>query len=87
MENLSTVLMAIAVIVGVYLLIRILKKPIKFIFKILLNALFGFVILFAINWLGEPVGFELGLNLVNALVAGVLGVPGVILLIVIKLFF
>lgn len=86
MENLSTILMAAAIIAAVFVLIKILTKPIRFAFKMLINAAFGFVILFVVNWLGGFVGFSLGVNLINALVAGVLGVPGVILLIVIKLF-
>ena len=42
---------------------------------------------FALTALEQTVGFTLGINWVNALITGCLGVPGVILLILIKLFF
>ena len=44
----------------------------------------GFVILFVVNWLGGFVGVSLGVNWINALVAGILGVPGVVLLLLVK---
>lgn len=69
------------------LLLKILTAPIRLIFKLLINAGFGFIILFIVNFFGEFAGFTLGVSFINALIAGVLGVPGVILLILLKLFF
>ena len=79
--------MAAAVIAVIILLFKIIAAPMKLAFKLLLNALFGFIILFVFNFFGGFVGFTLGINWVNALITGCLGVPGVILLILIKLFF
>ncbi len=87
METLSSILMVAAVIAVVVLLIKILSAPIKLAFKLLLNALFGFIILFVFNFFGGFIDFTLGMNWLNAIVVGCLGVPGVILLILIKLFF
>lgn len=87
METISSILILAAVAVGVILLLKILSAPIRLAFKLLINAGVGFLILFVVNFFGDFVGFTLGVNFLNALVAGVLGVPGVILLIVIKLFF
>jgi len=87
METISSLLILAAVAVGVILLLKILSAPIRLAFKLLINAGVGFLILFVVNFFGEFVGFTLGVNFLNALVAGVLGVPGVILLILIKLFF
>ncbi|MCL2343292.1 MAG: pro-sigmaK processing inhibitor BofA family protein [Firmicutes bacterium] len=82
----TTAIIAIAV-VGILLLallFKIIKTPIKWFFKLLIHVAIGFVALFVVNWLigwlGAPASWELGLNWINALVAGVLGVPGVILL-------
>ncbi|MBS1418690.1 MAG: transcriptional regulator [Clostridia bacterium] len=83
----SSILILAAVVVGVILLLKILSAPIRLAFKLLINAGVGFLILFVVNFFGDFVGFTLGVNFLNALVAGILGVPGVILLIVIKLFF
>jgi inhibitor of the pro-sigma K processing machinery len=82
METLSSILMAAAVIAVIILLLKIIAAPMKLAFKLLLNALF-----FVFNFFGDFVGFTLGINWVNALITGCLGVPGVILLILIKLFF
>lgn len=87
METISSLLILAAVVVGVILLLKILSAPIRLAFKLLINAGVGFLILFVVNFFGEFVGFTLGINLLNALVAGILGVPGVVLLILIKLFF
>ena len=60
------------VAIGIFLLsltFKILKRPIGWILKFLIGAWFD---------------ISLGLNWVNAAVTGVLGVPGVILLLLIK---
>jgi inhibitor of the pro-sigma K processing machinery len=68
----------------VSLLWSLLKKPLGLALKIFLHALSGFVFLFIFNILGSYLGGSLGLNWVNAIVTGVLGVPGVVLLLLIK---
>lgn len=85
MESLSPVMMLIAVALGIILLFKILSKPIKLIFKLLINAAIGWVVLGIFNFFGEAVGFTLDINLLNALITGILGVPGVILLVLLKL--
>lgn len=66
------------------LLLRLLKKPIKWAFKLLLHAAFGFVFLGVFNFVGAWVNLSLTVNWLSAVIAGVLGVPGVILLLVFK---
>lgn len=87
METLSGVLLVAALIVGAVLILKILTKPIRLVFKLLINAAFGFILLFLVNFFGDPLGIYIGVNFINALVAGCLGVPGVILLVLIKMFF
>lgn len=87
METISSLLIIAAVVVLCVLLLKILAAPIKLAFKLLINAGFGFIILFVVNFFGGFVDFSLGISFINALVAGILGVPGVILLIVLKIFF
>jgi len=69
------------------LLLKLLRKPIKWAFKLLLHALFGFVFLFIFNLFGSLIGLTLGLNWLNAVVTGVLGIPGVILLLLLTYIF
>lgn len=78
--------LVIAVAVGlISLVFRLLRAPIRLIFKLLIHIGAGFVGLFIVNLLGSLVGFSLGVNWINALVVGVLGVPGVVLLVLLTL--
>ncbi|MGL5379154.1 pro-sigmaK processing inhibitor BofA family protein [Clostridium sp.] len=69
-------------LVLLFLVIKLLKWPLK----ILLNGIIGIVLLYIANFLGSYIGFSIGINAVTALIAGFLGVPGVIFLVVFKLF-
>ena len=59
-------------------------SPIKIIFKLLLNTILGFFALIAINYFGAFIGLTIGVNFINALVIGCLGVPGVGLLLLLR---
>ncbi len=91
MEN-CNMLLAIIVLLAVAggllsLLLKLLKKPIKWAFKLLLHALFGFVFLFIFNFVGAWAGLGLDMSWLNAIVTGVLGIPGVVILLLIKYLF
>ncbi len=68
----------------VTVLVKLLKKPLKWAFKLLLHALFGFVFLFIFNFVGAWADLSLEVNWLNCIVAGALGVPGVIVLLILK---
>lgn len=74
-------------IVGLYVLVKIFSWPMKILFKLIMNAVFGVVLLIIVNLIGRYFGFSIGINAVTALIAGFLGIPGVIFLIIFKLFF
>lgn len=80
MESLSLIVVIAAIVLAVILVLRLLSKPIRFVFKLLINTMLGFVLLWLINFFGGEKGIELSLTLVNALVVGFLGIPGVLLL-------
>lgn len=61
-------------------LLRIFSTPLRLALKVLGNTLLGFLALWVVNLTAELTGIALGLNLWNALVVGVLGLPGFILL-------
>ena len=76
-------------IVVLFLVIKLLKWPIK----IIMNGIIGVVILYAVNFIianlslvGINVNFSLAINPITALIAGFFGVPGVAVLIIIGLF-
>ena len=63
-----------------FLLGKTLLIPLKIVFKMTVNSLLGGVLLVILNAVGCGVGLMIPLNLVNAVTVGVLGVPGVIML-------
>jgi len=82
----NVVLLAyIAGIIVVFLLGRALLVPVKLLLKLIYNALVGGVILLAINYFGAMVGFHISLNIATALIVGILGIPGILLLIILKI--
>ena len=86
MESLPSLLIVAVVVILAILLIRLLGKPLKKIIKLVLNSIFGYVLLFAVNFFGDPIGIHLEMNLLNAIITGILGIPGVILLVLAQFF-
>jgi inhibitor of the pro-sigma K processing machinery len=74
-------------VILVVLVFKLLKTPLKWAFKLLLNAIGGFIALVILNFFGAIFGLTLPINLVNCLVTGILGLPGVILLLLVKYVF
>lgn len=66
------------------LLIKLLIKPIGWALKLLFHALIGFAALFLLNFFGSIIGITLELNWLNALVTGIFGLPGVLVLLALK---
>ena len=83
-DMIALALMAVAAVLLLGLFIRIIRLPLKWLIKAALHAAVGFVALFVLNFIGSWVGIELELNLFNALITGVLSVPGVLILLVFK---
>jgi len=76
--------MAIPIILALLITasIFVFSKPVRFVMKLALNVVFGFAALMIVNFLGEQFGIDLAVNWPNAAVTGILGIPGVALLIV-----
>ena len=76
-----------AAITGIILLIAVVRvfiAPIKIIVKLLFNTALGFAGLILLDQFGAYIGITLGVNLINAVVTGVLGLPGLALLLLLK---
>ena len=87
MDTITTLLLLGGVVISIYVVIRILAAPIKWIFKFLLNALMGFLLLFLANFVSGFFDFANPVNLITCLISGVFGIPGVIFLVVVELLF
>jgi inhibitor of the pro-sigma K processing machinery len=87
MAALQTTGIIIIVAILVLILLIILRKPIKIIFKLILNTVIGFAALFVINYLGAFIGISVAINWINAVIVGVLGLPGVALVLLLQWIF
>lgn len=67
----------------VFFLGKLLALPIKLLFKLALNSLIGAGILALLNLIGSGFAVAVPINVMTAAVAGVLGIPGVLMLILI----
>lgn len=76
----------IACIIGIFIIGKIFIVPIKVIMKLILNTILGAILLYIINIIGASFNFHIGINLITTLVTGILGIPGVILLILLQIF-
>lgn len=85
MDN-NTLIIYIACICFLFLFGRIFILPIKSVLKLVLNSILGGLIIYLINVIGGLFAFHIGLNYITAILVGILGVPGAILLVVLKVF-
>lgn len=85
MEN-YTFLAYMGCIVALIIVGRIFIFPLKKIFKLIVNSVIGAALIYVINIVGSSLNFHIGLNWWTILCSGLLGIPGVILVIIIKLF-
>ncbi|NLM42254.1 MAG: SigmaK-factor processing regulatory BofA [Firmicutes bacterium] len=85
--NFMVVVAYAAGVLLLYALGKMLLIPLRTIFNLMVNAVIGGGVLLLINFIGGFWGFRLGVNPITALVVGLLGVPGVLLLIALRLLF
>lgn len=75
-----------AILAGFFLiaLIRVFSAPLRLALKLLANTALGFLALWAVGLTSGITGIALGLNLWNALIIGILGLPGFALLLLVQ---
>ena len=64
--------------------LRLLRQPLKLALRVLINSALGFCAVWLLNMTTAVTGMSLGLNIFNAVTIGVLGVPGLGLLLLLK---
>lgn len=82
--NLPTILTYLCAIIILYLFGWLLVSPLKWLLKTLFWSILGIVALSLTNLIGSFVGIYLSINLVTCLISGILGVPGVAMLLIIQ---
>jgi len=69
-------------IVAMVILVKLFSWPLKILGKLILNGVLGFILLLIVNFAGQYIGITIPMNAITSLIAGFLGVPGVIFLII-----
>ena len=72
--------------IAVVIVAKMLAWPVKKIIKLAVNVVLGIIMIYFVNTFGMVVGIKIPFNIVTALIAGILGVPGVVALILIGFF-
>ena len=68
----------------VVMCLRLFAAPLKLALKVLLNSALGFGAVWLLNLTTVVTGLSLGLNLFNAAIIGILGIPGFGLLLLVQ---
>lgn len=81
----DTIITFFACIIILFLVGRIFILPLKKILKLVINSILGGVLIYIINLVGVAFQFHIGLNIGTSIFVGILGLPGAVFLIILKL--
>lgn len=79
------ILTYLACICFIFLFGRLFIVPIKKILKLVFNSILGGFSIYIINLIGSMYNFHIGLNIFTSIIVGLLGIPGAVLIVIIKL--
>ena len=82
----SNALVILGCIIVLWIIGKIFSVPLKALFKLIINSVLGGLLIFIINLIGAVWNFHIGLNIVTAILVGIWGIPGAVLLVILKLF-
>jgi len=71
-------------IMMLFLVAKLLLVPIKIVWKLAINAVVGGLALMLINFIGGFFGLYIPINIITALTTGILGVPGVVMILILQ---
>ncbi len=80
----SFISFAVAVVL-LSLLGKLLEWPMQRLSRLILNSLLGGLALVVLNLFGTWVGLRIAINPLNAIIVGVFGIPGIVLLLILPL--
>ncbi len=81
----TNIITFLACICFIFLFGRIFIVPIQKLIKLAINSILGGVVIYIINLVGANFGFHIGLNIITSIIIGILGLPGAVILVLIKL--
>ena len=62
-------------------------KPFKTVIRFVANSLIGIGLVLLINFAGKHFGIHIGINPISAALLGMLGVPGVVMILLAQIFY
>lgn len=71
-------------IVILFVVLKLLALSAAIILKLVVNGILGLILLYVFNLVGGIFGLGLEVTTINALVAGFFGIPGIIVLLLLK---
>lgn len=81
----SNIITFLACICFIFIFGRIFIVPLKKVLKLIINSVLGGFTIYIINLIGAGFGFHIGLNFFTSILVGLLGLPGAVCLIIVKL--
>ncbi|NLC88038.1 MAG: SigmaK-factor processing regulatory BofA [Clostridiaceae bacterium] len=73
--DINSIIVYLACIIFLFLIGKFFIFPIKVILKIIGNSIIGAIIILVVNLIGSIWNFHIGLNIITAIVVGILGIP------------
>ena len=81
----TNLIIYLACICFLFIFGKVFIVPIKKILKLVINSILGGIVIFLINLIGGIWGFHIGLNVFTSILVGLLGLPGAVCLVIVKL--
>ncbi|MEQ8175794.1 MAG: pro-sigmaK processing inhibitor BofA family protein [Syntrophomonadaceae bacterium] len=81
MQYFNIILGILVLLLIIYFASQVFLKPIKLLWKLILNSVLGLILLVVVNFVGGYFSFALPINVVTVLISGFLGIPGILMLI------
>ncbi|MBZ4687603.1 MAG: inhibitor of the pro-sigma processing machinery [Clostridia bacterium] len=72
-------------IILVYMIGKIMVRPVRIIFRVGYSLLFGLLLIWGFNYLGNFIGIHIPANILTVLTSGFLGLPGLGLLVILQM--
>ncbi|WBW97553.1 pro-sigmaK processing inhibitor BofA family protein [Oceanirhabdus sp. W0125-5] len=80
-------ILIILLIILIFTIIKIFTLPMRILIKLAVNSAIGLLALIIVNAIGQNFDFSIAINPITVIIAGVLGVPGIVFLAIYTYYF
>ena len=75
----------VAGLILLFVFVKIFYTPLKIALRLFASSIIGGLILYGVNVAGSLVGIKIGINIYTAMVAGVFGIPGISMMLLLQI--